>query len=81
MTVVSTKEFTRNQDKYFDMALADHVIIQREDHLFIVQNYIPNDEPDEIFEPDDDFYKSITMDEFLLNAKEDLRGIFRKGKR
>ena len=43
--------------------------------------FVQNNEPDEIFEPDDDFYRSITMDEFLIGAKEDLREIFRKGKR
>ena len=81
MTVVSSKEFLTNEDKYFNLALNDHVIVQREDNMFIVQNFAPNDEPDEIFEPDDDFYRSITMDEFLIGAKEDLREIFRKGKR
>ena len=35
MTVVSTKEFNSNQEKYFDMALNDHVYIQRGNGLFI----------------------------------------------
>ena len=81
MTVVSSNEFLTNEDKYFNLALNDHVIVQRGDNMFIVQNFALNDEPDEIFEPDDDFYRSITMDEFLIGAKEDLREIFRKGKR
>jgi len=81
MTVVSSKEFATNEDKYFDLALNDHVIIQRGENMFIVQNFIPNAEPDEIFAPDDDFYRSITMDDFLIGVKEDLREIFNKGKR
>ena len=81
MTVVSSKEFVSNEDKYLDLALDEHVIIQRGDNMFIVQNFISSGDPDEIFEPDDDFYRSITMDEFLIGAKEDLREIFRKGKR
>ena len=81
MTVVSTKEFNINQEKYFDLALKDDIIIQRGDNMFIVQSFEPNNEADEIFEPDDDFYRSITMDEFLVGVKEDLREIYRKGKR
>ena len=68
MTVVSTKEFNTNQNKYFDMALDEEVCIKRGDNMFIVQNYVSNDEPDVICEPDDDFYRSITMDEFIDRA-------------
>ena len=32
MTVVSTKEFNTNQDKYFDMALDEQVFIQKGDN-------------------------------------------------
>ena len=63
MTVVSTKEFNTHQEKYFDMAVNDHVIIKRGDQMFIVQNFMPNDNPDVIFEPDEDFYRSIPLEE------------------
>ena len=43
------------------MALNDHVIIKRGEQMLIVQNYVPEHEPDMIFEPDDDFYRSISM--------------------
>ena len=36
MTVVSTKEFNTNQDKYFDMAISEQIFIQRDDYMFIV---------------------------------------------
>ena len=81
MTVVSTKEFNANQEKYFDMALDDHVIIKRGNNMFIVQSFVSNNEPDIIFTPDEDFFRSISMDEFLVGAKEDLCEIFSKGKR
>jgi hypothetical protein len=68
MTIVSSKEFISNEDKYFDLAMNDDVIIKRGDNMFIVQNYALNDEPDMIFEPDDDFYRSITADEFKKEA-------------
>ena len=76
MTVVSSKEFVANEDKYFEMALNDDLIIQRGDKMFIVQNFIPNGEPDMIFEPDEDFYRSITMDELRESAKEHIHKLF-----
>jgi len=63
MTVVSTKEFNANQEKYFDMAASEDIVIQRGGNLFIIQSYIPYDEPDVIFEPDEDFYRSIPLEE------------------
>jgi len=70
MTVVSTKEFNTHQEKYLDMAFDDHVIIKRGEQMLIVQNYMPNHEPDMVFEPDDDFYRSITADEFKECTKK-----------
>ena len=79
MTVVSSKEFAIEQDKYLDLAANEQVYIQRRDCLFIVKKV---DEPGKKYkEPDDDLRRAITMDEFLIGAKEDLREIFRKGKR
>ena len=78
MTVVSSKEFIANDDKYFDMALNNELIIQRGDNMFIVQNYFPNGEPDMIFEPDEDFYRSIPMNELLVGINEDLDMFFAK---
>jgi hypothetical protein len=79
MTVVSTKEFNANQEKYWDMALNGSVYIQRGDNLFIVQNFAQNDEePDEVFEPDDDFYRSITMDELRASAHAHIDKLFAK---
>ena len=80
MTVVSTKEFNAHQDMYLDMAKNDNVIIKKGNHLFIIQNYSPDDEPDMIFEPDDDFYRSISVKEFLTGVKEDIHEIY-SGKR
>ena len=36
MTVVSSKEFSINQEKYFDLALNEQIFIQRGDYMFIV---------------------------------------------
>ena len=76
MTVVSTKEFNANQEKYFDMAESEDVVIQRGENLFVIQSFIPHDEPDVIFEPDEDFYRSITMDELRASAHEHIHILF-----
>lgn len=74
MTVVSSKEFVKNEDLYFDIALKNELIIKRGDNMFIVQNFVHNDEPDIIFEPDDDFYRSIPMEE----VRDKIVGYIRK---
>jgi len=79
MTVVSSQEFAIQHDKYLDMAATEQVYIQRRDCLFIVTKV--NEPRRKYKEPDDDLRRAITMDEFLIGAKEDLREIFRKEKR
>ena len=73
MTVVSTKEFNTNQDKYFDLALEERVYIQKDDNMFLLAYkddvndmnvYHDASVYEEVLEPDDDFYKSISADEF-----------------
>jgi len=63
MTVVSTKEFNTNQEKYLDVAMNKQVYIQRGDCTFMVTKANRHEETDIIFEPDEDFYRSITMEE------------------
>jgi len=58
------------------MAFDDHVIIKRGKQMLIVQNYMPNHEPDMIFEPDDDFYRSIAMDELRKSAYAHIEKLF-----
>ena len=76
MTIISIEEFITHQEKYFDMALEDPVIIKRGEQMFIIQKYIPNHDPDEIFEPDDDLCSSITADELLEGIDEDIDTFF-----
>ena len=76
MIVVNTQEFKTNQDKYLDMALDEEVCIKKGDNMFSVQYLIPNNEPDVVFEPDDDFYRSITLDELFDGVKKHIDKIF-----
>jgi len=78
MTVISSQEFVANQEKYFDMALKDNLIIQKGENRLIMQNFTSYEEPDMIFEPDDDFYKSISMEELRSSAHEHIHKLFAK---
>jgi len=72
MTVVSSKEFATNQEKYFDLALDEQVCIQRGDNLFYLMykhaDEMNNNDFEEFLEPDDDFRRAISMDEFINRA-------------
>jgi len=80
MTIVSSKEFVTDEDKYFDLALEEEVFVKKGDNMFVVQNYIPNDEPDILCEPNDDFYRSITMEEAIIRVEAGMREIIKKHK-
>ena len=78
MTVVSTKEFNTNQDKYFRLALNEQVFIQRGSNMFVVSTA---EEPQKRYkEPDDDLCRAITMDELLIGVQEDIREMFKRGR-
>lgn len=63
MTIVSSKEFVTNQSKYFDMAMTEQVFVQKDDNMFLFTRTNKYENPDMIFEPDEDFYRSISMEE------------------
>jgi hypothetical protein len=68
MTVVSSKEFVANEDKYFDMAVNGNVCIQRGENMFhiICSNFdTVKVREQKILQPDDDLHRAITMDELL----------------
>jgi len=61
MTVVSTKEFSANQEKYFDMAIDEQVFVQRDDYMFIVSRV--NKPKWEHKKPNAKLRDAISMDE------------------
>ena len=82
MTLVSSNEFAVNQQRYLNLARKEDVCIKNDEEGMYHLLYTPAEKqypPQPIFEPDEDFYRSITMDEFLIRVKEDLREIFKKG--
>ena len=36
MTVINSKEFAINQEKYFDLALNEQVCVQRDNNMFLI---------------------------------------------
>jgi hypothetical protein len=63
MAAVKSGEFVSNQNKYFDTTIHEDVCIKNGKNMFafgVVNEY---KEPDMIFEPDDDFYRSISGEE------------------
>jgi len=78
MTVVSTKEFNTDQEKYFDMAVNGSVCIKRGDNMFYL-SFAPTNQqyPEQpILEPDGRLSEAITIDEFLVGVHEDIHNYF-----
>ena len=71
MTVVSSKEFETNTRKH----LNERLYIQIGKNRLFVQNE-EQKEPNMIFEPDDDFYESISMEELRTSAHAHIEKLF-----
>jgi hypothetical protein len=84
MTVVSSKDFIRNEDKYLDLALEEQVCIQKGDNMFLLlyknvddmNIYHDASVYEEILEPDDDLRRAITAEELLERIHEDIHRKF-----
>ena len=76
MIIISSQEFATNQNKYFDMAMEEEVFVQRGDNMFLFTRTNKYEEPDMIFEPDEDFYRSITIDELREKTHEFIHKLF-----
>ncbi|MCL2041222.1 MAG: hypothetical protein FWG84_04170 [Bacteroidales bacterium] len=87
MTVISSKEFISNQERYFDMALDEQVFIQQGGDIFrLIKNvgntniYHDANIYEEILYPDEDLYSAITANELLEMLHEDIHQIFNEKK-
>jgi hypothetical protein len=68
MTVVSTKEFNTNPEKYFNLALDEKVAIEQGNHIFhlIYHQTIEKPYPEQPITVDDDaLNRAITGDELI----------------
>ena len=80
MTVVSSKEFATNQDKYFELALDQQVFVKKGENIFMVALSNKHVHEDIIFQPDEDFYRSISADEFKERAREVVKAAYKRHK-
>jgi hypothetical protein len=77
MTVVSSKDFAINQDKYFDMALDEDVCIKKGGSMFhLIYSPVEKQYPEQpVLEPDDVFRSAIPMGEFRKRAAETVKKV------
>jgi len=86
MTVISNKEFAINQDKYFDLAVDEQILIQKGDNLFYLiykksddlNMYHDSNVYEEVLEPDDDLQRAISGEEFKKRCLKVIDKIFDK---
>jgi hypothetical protein len=72
MIEVSSKEFATHQKKYYGMAMDSEVHIKRGQNRFRLTHQ-PADDEQPILEPDEDFYRSITLEEVRDSVVEYIR--------
>jgi hypothetical protein len=77
MQVVSSTEFATHQQKYFNLARRQKVLVQSGNYMYRIMPE-PIVEEQIIFEPDEDFYNSISKEKLLEGIFEDMDKIFAK---
>jgi len=88
MTVISSKDFAANQEKYFDLALDEQVFVKRGENIFLLISKSVNDMNiyhdasiyEEVLEPDDDLRSAISAKDLLEMLHEDIQQIFNEKK-
>ena len=77
MTVVSTKEFNTNQKRYFELAENEEVCIKRGNSMYhLMFRPLETQYPEQpILEPDNDFYRAISAEEFRTRLAVVLDGV------
>jgi len=86
MTVVSSKEFSIHQEKYFEMAIDEQVFIQKGDNIFLLickntddmNIYHEESVYNEVLEPDEDFNRALSSEDFRKRLVVVLDGIDKK---
>ena len=79
MTVISSKEFATKPARYYNLAQNEQVVIKRGKNRFHLTCDNTNTKERVYYEPDDDFYRSISMNELRKRVKEDIHQWY-KGK-
>jgi len=70
MRVISSAELRSNMKKYLDLAAKEEIIIQRgKKETFLLQKR-------ECLEPDEDFNRAISLEQFREGAKKHIKTLF-----
>lgn len=74
MRVISSAELRSNMKKYLDLAASEQIVIQRgRKETFVLQKK-------EYLEPDEDFNRAISLEEFREGAKEHIKTLCSQNK-
>jgi hypothetical protein len=75
MTIINSNEFFINQDKYFGLAAKEDIFVEKGKDMFLV-TIANNNRRKKYLEPDEDFYRAITIDEFRELVRKDIHQIY-----
>ena len=79
MTVISTKEFNKHQEKYFGLAVSEDVCIKNDKFIFHLLCRPADAIDDQVtLQPDDELRRAITKEELLEGIYEDIAKRFTK---
>jgi len=74
MKIISSAELRSNMKKYLDLASKERIVVQRgKNETFVLTK-------EEYLEPDDDFYRAISMEEFSKSAKDHISKLYAQEK-
>ena len=77
MTIVSSKDFVTNHDRYFDLAIDEDVAVKRGDYTFnIVCNFATAQREQKILKPDDKLRNAISAEELKKRMHVSIRNFF-----
>ena len=71
---MDTATLMSNKKEHFDVAIANDVSIEKGKSMFSASNI--NGKKQKYKQPDADFYRAISMDEFKRLVKEDIHQIY-----
>ena len=70
MRIISSAELRNNMKKYLDLAANEQIVIQRgRNEIFVLEKR-------EYLEPDEDFNKAISLEQFREGAKDHIKTLF-----
>ena len=73
---MNTATLISDKKKHFDMTIAENVLIEKSENMFSVTNI--NGKKRKYKQPDEDFYRAISMDELRVRTHKVIDDFFDK---